>query len=143
MTKPPVFLDANIFMYAAGQPHPYKEACVRILSDVETGKITTVVNTEILQELLYRYTHIGLADKGVQLCRYILKLPLTVLPVTVAELHLAIELFEQHRQAGLTPRDAIHAATLHQNGLNQLLSADKDFDHLNFLQRIDPLDYKG
>jgi len=143
MTKLPVFLDVNIFMYAAGQPHPYKETCVRILSDVETGKITTVINTEILQELLYRYTHIELADKGVQLCRYVLKLPLTVLPVTVADLQLAIELFEQPRQAGLTPRDAIHAATLRQNGLCQLLSADKNFDHLDFLQRIDPLDYKG
>ena len=31
------FLDVNVFMYAAGAPHPYKEPCVRILADLETG----------------------------------------------------------------------------------------------------------
>jgi hypothetical protein len=30
---PPTFLDVNIFMYAAGAPHPYKGPCVHILAD--------------------------------------------------------------------------------------------------------------
>ncbi|MFQ5614177.1 MAG: hypothetical protein ACE5H9_18805 [Anaerolineae bacterium] len=48
------FLDANIFMYAAGAPHNYKEPCVRILADVEMGALAAAVNTEVFQELLYR-----------------------------------------------------------------------------------------
>jgi predicted nucleic acid-binding protein len=75
-----IFLDVNVFMYAAGTPHPYKNPCIRILSDVETGVLTATINTEIFQELLYRYYHIGLADKGVQLCKSIMHYPLTVLP---------------------------------------------------------------
>jgi predicted nucleic acid-binding protein len=50
------FLDVNVFMYSAGAPHPYKDPCVRILSDVETGVLAAAVNTEIFQELLYRYS---------------------------------------------------------------------------------------
>lgn len=136
-----MFLDANVFMYAAGKPHPYKNPCLHILKDVETQTLPAVVNTEIFQELLYRYTHIGVADKGIQLCNDVLKYPLTILPITEADIRLAINLFEQHKSAGVKPRDAIHAATLKNNGITQLISADKDFDGFDFLTRIDPKDY--
>lgn len=55
----PIFLDTNIFMYAAGKSHPYKNPCLHILKDVETKALSAIVNTEVFQELLYRYTHIG------------------------------------------------------------------------------------
>jgi predicted nucleic acid-binding protein len=80
-----VFLDANVFMYAAGAPHPYKAACVRILADVETGALPAAINVEVLQELLYRYSHLALMERGLQLCRDILKYPITILPVTETE----------------------------------------------------------
>jgi predicted nucleic acid-binding protein len=136
-----IFLDVNVFMYAAGTPHPYKDACVRILADVETGALTATVNVEILQELLYRYSHIKLVDKGVQLCRDILKYPLTILPVTETDVRLAIDLFDSHHAVGLKPRDAVHAATMQNNGLSRLISADKDFELLKGITRIDPLAY--
>jgi predicted nucleic acid-binding protein len=57
MNLPVYFLDANIFMYAAGTAHIYKVPCTRILAEVETGRLRTAINTEIVQELLYRYSH--------------------------------------------------------------------------------------
>jgi len=135
------FLDANVFMYAAGTLHPYKDNCVHILADVESGVLSAAVNTEILQELLYRYSHIKLADKGIQLCREIMKYPFTILPVTEMDMRLAIDLFETHHAAGLKPRDAIHAATMQNNGISHVISADKDFEYLDFVTRIDPLTY--
>ncbi len=136
-----IFLDANVFMYAAGAAHPYKSPCVRILTDVEQGILQTAINAEILQELLYRYSHIQLAQKGIQLCRDILCYPLTVLPITEADVELALDLFEEYQGVGLKPRDAIHAATMRNNGLRQLISADKDFDALDFIVRVDPASY--
>jgi len=135
------FLDVNVFMYAAGVSHPYKEPCIRILSDLETGNLVAAINTEILQELLYRYSHIKLADKGIQLCRDILKYPLTVLPITEADLRTAIDLFDSYHSIGLKPRDAIHAATMQNNNIDRLISTDKDFDPLGFVVRVDPLSY--
>jgi len=38
----------------------------------------------------------------------------------------------------LTPRDAIHVATMEYHGLEFLLSADRDFDNLSQVERIDP-----
>jgi predicted nucleic acid-binding protein len=136
-----IFLDTNVFMYAAGAPHSYKDACVRILSAVESGALTAAINTEILQEILYRYTHIKLAGKGVQLCRDILTLPLTILPVTEADIRLAVDLFDAHRVVGLKPRDAIHVATMQNNSLSRLISADVEFDRLSAVTRIEPLAY--
>ena len=137
----PVFLDVNVFMYAAGKPHRYKNPCLHILKDIETQSLTGVVNTEIFQELLYRFSHIGLIEKGIQLCNDILKYRLTILPVTEADIRLTIELVEQYKNSGIKPRDAINAATLKNNKIKRLISADKDFDNLDFITRIDPKDY--
>ena len=134
-----VFLDVNVFMYAAGGPHAYKDVCVRILADVENGILPAAINTEVLQELLYRYGHINLSDKGIQLCRDIMKYPLTILPITERDIRSAIDLFETHRAAGVKPRDAIHAATMQNNSISQIISADKDFEAFAALKRIDPL----
>jgi predicted nucleic acid-binding protein len=136
-----IFLDANVFMYAVGAPHAYKEPCVRILSDLESGVLTAAINTEIIQELLYRYSHIKLADKGLQICRDILRYRLTILPVTEADVRLAIDVFDVHRASGLKVRDAIHAATMRNHSITRLISADKEFDCLDFVTRLDPLAY--
>jgi len=48
------FLDVNVFMYASGKPHAYKNPCLHILKDVETEALSAAVNTEVFQELLYR-----------------------------------------------------------------------------------------
>ncbi|HEX9972755.1 MAG TPA: type II toxin-antitoxin system VapC family toxin [bacterium] len=136
------FIDVNVFMYAAGKPHPYKEPCVQILSDVENGILSALINTEIFQELLYRYYHIKLAEKGVELCRHILQLQFKILPITEMDIRLAIDLFDSLQNKGLKPRDAIHAATMKNNDINKIISADRDFDSIDFVQRIDPLNYK-
>ena len=137
--KETVFLDVNIFMYAAGKSHSYKNPCLHILKDIETQELIGAVNTEIFQELLYRYGHIGLIEKGIQLCKDIFKYPLTIFPITEGDIRLSIELIEQYKN--IKPRDAIHVATLKNNRIEKLISADKDFDNFDFITRIDPKDY--
>jgi predicted nucleic acid-binding protein len=61
--------------------------------------------------------------------------------VTEADVRLAVDLFETHRTKGLQPRDAIHAATMQNNRISQVISADRDFEHLDFVTRIEPLTY--
>jgi len=137
-----IFIDVNVFMYAAGKPHRYKDSCIHILSDIENEILTAAVNSEIFQELLYRYYHIRLAEKGVELCQNILQLPFKILPITEKDIRLAIDLFDSFKNKGLKPRDAIHAATMKNNSIEKIISADRDFDAIDFVQRIDPLNYK-
>lgn len=136
-----IFIDVNVFMYAAGKPHPYKNSCIQILFDLENRILSGLVNTKIFQELLYRYYHIKLAEKGVELCRSILQLPVKILPVREQDIRLAIDFFESHQNKGLKPRDAMHAATMKNNGISKIINADRDFDAIDSIQRIDPLNY--
>ncbi len=136
-----IFLDVNIFMYASGNSHVYKQPCINILNEVESGNIIATINTEILQELLYRYYYIKLPEKGIELCNKILKYSLTILPVTKSDMVLAIETFNSSKEKGIKPRDCIHAATMKNNEISRLISADKDFDNINFVTRIDPIVY--
>jgi predicted nucleic acid-binding protein len=41
----PVFLDTNIFLYAAGGRHPEREACIELLQRVSEGSLDARVNT--------------------------------------------------------------------------------------------------
>lgn len=140
MSNARFFLDTNIFMVAAGRPHQYKSPCVRILDDVEKKKINAFVDTEVLQELLYRYSHIDLPKKGIELCRNILRYPIDVLPISESAMRLAVDLFDDFHGRGIKPRDAIHAAVIQENELTWVLSADKHFDCFDFVKRIDPGD---
>ena len=53
--NPVVFIDANVPTYAAGRDHPYKEPCARILRVLADDLQSFVSNSEVLQEIMYRY----------------------------------------------------------------------------------------
>ncbi len=48
-----VFLDTNVFLYAAGRAHPERDACASVLRRVADGSLDATVNTEVIQEILY------------------------------------------------------------------------------------------
>lgn len=126
-------------MYAAGAAHRYKAPCLQILALVETEQVTAVTSSEVLQELLYRYSHLKLTEKGIHLCRRILSFPIQILPVTAADVQQATEILEA--APGIKSRDAIHAATMLNNNLKIILTADKHFEQISSLNRLDPHDY--
>ena len=132
------FLDSNIFMYAAGQEHPLKAPCVRILRRVASEELEAVTSTEVLQEILYRYGAVGEMQRGLRLARLAVdKVGGAVLPVTLRDMQRAFELVERHGNA-IVARDAVHAATMLNNGLTRLLSADTHFDAIAGITRVDP-----
>ena len=69
-----VFLDANVFLYAAGASDPYREPCRRVLRKVEEGSLPSNTSVEVVQELLYVLWRRGLAEKGIRLARHVIDL---------------------------------------------------------------------
>jgi len=131
-----VFLDVNIFMYAAGRPHPYKEASQRILRQVAQGEADAVSDSEVLQELLYRYWHLRMLKQGLALVDHAVRLVPEILPVGKVDIVLATALLGEH--PGLQPRDAVHAAVMLNNGITRLYSYDHHFDVVAGLKRLEP-----
>ena len=95
-----VYLDANVFVYAAGTPHPLKEPCVAILRRVESGDLLATTSVETLQELLHLYQRRGLASAGATLVRRVMALLPVILPIDAADLAKAADLGEQHPALG-------------------------------------------
>jgi len=132
------FLDANVFMYAAGREHPLKGPCVDVLRRVTQEELDVLTNSEVLQEILYRYSAVGELQRGLRLARLAVdQVAGDVLPVTLSDMQRAFDLAARYG-TGIRCRDAVHAATMLNNGLSHLISADSHFDVIAGITRVDP-----
>lgn len=136
MTREIHFIDANVPMYAAGAEHPLKALCVAILEAIARGELTAVTDAEVLQELLHRYTALGQRERAVEVCRLFLQIVPDVLPVTREAVEQALELHLRFPQ--LQARDSLHAAVMLTHRITRIISADRHFDGMPELTRLDP-----
>lgn len=136
MSVVPVFLDVNVPMYAGGREHPLKAACVWVMRQAAEGLLNVAVDTEIIQEILHRYSAIGEPRIGIKMGTSLLNIVPTTYPVNVADMQLAIEIFEKYVGQGITARDALHVAVMRNNGLTHIVSADQHFDCVEGITRV-------
>ena len=139
MNDAPCFLDVNVPMYAAGQDQRLKAACVWVMEEIVADRLNVVIDTEIIQEILYRYGAIGRWQTGVHMAESLLVLVPVVLPVTVTDIKSAVSLFARYASQGVTARDVLHAAVMETHQLSRIISTDTHFDQLTGITRLDPL----
>jgi len=133
------FLDTSIIVYAAGKPSEYKEPCLKVLQNIKNRKILTAIDTEIFQEILYRYHRLGLHVEAVRLAWYVLKLKPRMLAVSQKDIESSIQLYNKYSPQGIPPRDTIHVATMLNNGIRKIITTDKHFgDMITEVEKIDP-----
>lgn len=130
------FIDANLIMYSLGGSHPLRDPCKATLEKIREGRSQVVTNTEVLQEILYRFFSIKKYSLGEVAYTSTVDLCLEILPVTLKDTNRALELLK--RTSEITPRDAIHAATMINNGIKEILSTDPHFDLIPEIRRIPP-----
>jgi len=133
------FLDANVVMYAAGAEHPLRKPCRQALRRAVDAHVPLITDAEVLQEILHRYFAIRRPDAAAAVYRSAVDLCEEVTPITEKDTARALELLQTH--AELTPRDAIHVATMESAGVRRLLSADRDFDVVPSVRRVDPTEF--
>ena len=138
MIDAPYFLDVNVAMYAAGKEHPYKESCVWVLTEIANGRLEAVINTEIIQEVLYRYSAIQQWQLGAQMAENLLDLIPVILPVTATDMKTAVSLFTRYASQGVKARDLLHTAVMHNHQLTHIISTDKHFDLIEGMTRLGP-----
>lgn len=136
-----VLVDANVFIYALGAEHPYREACRDVVAALARGEVQAETSVEILQEVAHvRRRRKGGADAAAR-AREILAWDLPVHEFDVDDLERALGLIE--RDDSLPVRDAVHAAMALNREIGAVLSTDRDFDRIEGLTRIDPGDAAG
>ncbi len=132
------FLDANVPIYAVGRDHPYREPCARILSLVAAHPRPFITDVEVLQELLHRYIGSRRWTQGGReaLQRFADLMSGRIEPFYVRDVELAAALADRYPR--ISARDYLHAAVMRRLGVERIISADRDFDRLPGIIRLDP-----
>lgn len=137
----PIFIDTNIFIYAAGRPHPLKGPCLQILSLVARQPWLFVASAEVAQELMHYYLSGGRWTLGRQVVQgFITLMDQRIEPIYAADVQHAASLAD--RYSGLSARDMLHIAVMARLGTNTIISADRGFDSVASLVRHDPLNFQ-
>ena len=140
MANLPSLMDVNVVMYAAGGAHPYKQACAWLILEVAAGRMNAIIDTETIQEILYRYMKAQQWRIAVQMAQNMIDAVAMVLPIRLADSLLCMKLCEAYGPRGLSARDLLHVAVMQNNGLDTIISTDQDFDRVDGIHRVDPLD---
>lgn len=137
----PIFIDANIPMYAGGQLHPLKRPCAEILVLIGEEQARFSTDAEILQEIIHRYMAIGAwVTRGSLIFEeFSAIMSGRVEPMTVNDVNHAAGLAGVY--TGLSARDLIHIAIMDRIGSDTIVSADQSFDQVTALRRLDPIDF--
>jgi predicted nucleic acid-binding protein len=143
MSNESFFIDTNIVMYAIGKEHRYRDVCARIISMIAEGSFhrnvgTPVTDTEVFQEILYRYALVDKWQKGILICKHFLEVGLEVLPFDSSGVEAMPKLAQAYKGQGIPPRDLVHVAVMMNHGTRKIVSVDSHFDIINEITRILP-----
>jgi predicted nucleic acid-binding protein len=128
------FVDANVAIYTR-LPTEYREPCLEILAAIAAGEADGAISTAAIEEVW----HFELSERagplaGLAADAYETFRP--VLAVTDDILGRAFALTDNRIGAN----DRVHVATCLANGIDTIVSADRAFDTVEHLRRVDPLD---
>lgn len=129
------YVDSNVFLYAIGTEHRYREPCRRIVKLLGERRMHAEISVAVLQEIVHHRRRRGDSDPGAR-ARDAARLCEAVHDLTLDDVHRTLSLIESH--ATLPTLDAIHAGIALRRGLEVVLSADRDFDSIPGLRRVDP-----
>lgn len=136
--SPTAFLDTNVPIYAAGAPHPHREPCIEVLSLASGHPQNFITNAEVLQELLhhYRATRQWSSIGHPVFARFAELMLGRTEPIYAEDAILAAELADSGLR--VSSRDLIHVAVMRRLGVERVVSADRDFDNIPGVIRLDP-----
>ncbi len=129
-----IFVDSNIPMYVAGRDHPLRQPALRFLEQARQGDVQICSSTEVLQEILYRYASLQRIDLAGSVYDLFVDLCPVVFPVTLADTDRARSMLSE--TAGISVRDALHAAVMLNNRVTDIATFDKGFDHIAGITRL-------
>jgi len=132
---PRVYLDSNVFFYAKIMDGAFGKSCSNVLRKVASGALEASTSALAAVEVANALRKYGLAKEVTAEVRAIFSLGMEVYHLDATDVREAAEIFVE---ANIGPYDCAHAAIMRRNGLKEIISADKEFDKIKWLKRLDP-----
>ena len=130
-----VLIDSNIPMYVAGAGHPNRDPARLFLRRVQSGELEACTSTEVLQEIIYRYSRLGRLDLARPVYDSFAEVCPVVIGITLAGTDRARELICSTQ--GISARDAVHGATMLNHEVGWIATFDTGFDQAPGVRRIE------
>lgn len=120
-----IFVDANVFMYAVGQPHPLKRVAREFFSEARRSNAILLTSAEVLQEMMHVYLSrrrlVALSD-AMALVEDTVS---DVWSLDKEDVELARQLYEGYSM--LSARDLCHLASCIRRGVSEIKTFDQAF----------------
>jgi predicted nucleic acid-binding protein len=132
-----IYLDANVFVYAALNRKALGERSRSIIGEVQKEKIMAVTSALSFDELVWAVRKQRGESDGISAGEIFLNMPrLEIMDVRLDLLSSALNLLKKYH---LNPRDAIHAASALNANVEYIVSEDPDFDSLSSIIKRKPI----
>ena len=138
------YLDTNVIIYAIESHPKYGEKCKDVLKAVENAELEVCASTLILVEVINVLCKLNRILEEEQKERLNIRKNIDAilsLPIKWIELDFAIIRRASEYQFKVSGIDYIHVASMELNLVNEVISADKELDKIDFIKRIDPLTF--
>jgi predicted nucleic acid-binding protein len=122
-----LYLDSNVFIYAAINTQALGENARSLLQKIQLGEEKAETSALTFDEVFWAVKKHS-QEAAVEACNALLNFPnLEIVPVDRELALLALQVIEKHH---LAPRDAIHAATAIAGKADAIVSTDAHFDKM-------------
>ncbi len=132
-------IDSNIIVYALNsdlhEHKPCKELFERIADAKEFAGIPSIVFMESYHALVYKFKFLSSEVKH-RLSAILDSENVIIYNISTSTILYAFEIASQYKMGG---RDSLIAASLLENGVKEIYSHDADFDKINEITRVDPI----
>lgn len=129
------FIDSNVFFYAKIFDREYGDPCAKVLRMIEKGEFNALTSTLLLVELVNALRKYGLSHEVRGVVDAIFSLDVHVYEVDPWDIRDAVDIFDEFR---ISPYDCVHAAIMKKAKTTKLVSVDRDFDKIAWMERLDP-----
>lgn len=127
-----IYVDSNIFILGALDKTARGGTARKCLELIDEGKVDAITSSLTMDELMWILIKHGKKHRVIEAIYGIYESRIKVVPVSSQAPLKACEFLTKF---DLNPRDAIHAAVIKESNLNEILSDDKHFDKVDWLER--------
>jgi uncharacterized protein len=129
-----LYLDSNVFIYAALNTGVYGNKAVSLLQKIQQGEEQAVTSVLTFDEVFWTVKKNRGVEKAIEAGQALLNFPnLELIAVDGELVSSALQII---KECNLDPRDAIHTATAIAEKVDAIVSTDPHFDNLKELKRI-------
>jgi uncharacterized protein len=128
-----LYLDANIFVYAALNTEEYGSRALSLLKKIQQGEEQAITSALTFDESFWAVKKSSGIEKAIEAGEVLLNFP--NLDIISTDRELISSALQLTKECNLNPRNAIHAATAIDKRADVFISTDPHFDKLKRLKR--------